>query len=431
LPGHNPLRSSRRVLAVISALALLSVSLVFATSAAGGADARRSAAKPAALASAKAQAARRAVFNRVRKAVARRAKPPRRPTPQTGGSGGGDAGSTPPPPTDQPRPGAPVGSADRFGVSPDNIEFEEPEIRDRLLDSMVAAGARWIRFDVKWEVIQHHGPAGYDFERYDELVAAARARGLQVLGTLAYAPRWARSPACPDEFMCEPRSADEYATWAARTVVHFAGRISHWELWNEPNIAGFWKPRPNPGLYTALIRAAYPRIKAASPQAFVLAGATSPAPNDATQVDEVTFLQQVYANGGAGHFDAWSHHPYTHPGPPGHVHPHSAWYQMYGAKPSIRSLMTANGDGGKRLWGTEFGPPSAGAAHYSEAHQAQHVADAYRLWRSYDWAGPLFWYSMRDTAEAAHNPYWRFHGLLRRNLTPKPSWHAYRAAATA
>ncbi len=418
--------SSRRLPFVLAACVLLSASAVSATSASGGADARSPVAKPGAAAAAKARAASSArVLKGLRRTLNRRSLARARPAPGTPPG----RGERPAPNPDLPP--ASGGAADRFGVSPDNIEFEEPEIRDRLLDSMAAAGARWIRFDVKWEVIQYRGQQHYDFERYDDLVSAARARGLRILGTLAYAPKWARSSACAGEFMCEPRSADEYATWAARTVAHFRGRISHWELWNEPNIAGFWKPKPNPALYTALLKAAYGRIKAASADAFVLAGATSPAPNDDTQVDEVTFMQQVYANGGAGHFDAWSHHPYTHPGAPGNVHPDSAWYQMYGAKLSLRGVMAANGDGNKQLWGTEYGPPSAGSGSYSEAKQAQHVADAYRLWRSYDWAGPLFWYSMRDTGAAPQTEYWRFHGLLRRDLTAKPSWLAYRNAAAA
>ena len=78
-------------------------------------------------------------------------------------------------------------------------------------------GAQWLRFDVKWDVIQYGGAASYDFSRYDALVAAAQARGLKVLGTLAYA-RWARSSACADSTACEPRNADEYAAWAGATV---------------------------------------------------------------------------------------------------------------------------------------------------------------------------------------------------------------------
>jgi hypothetical protein len=321
----------------------------------------------------------------------------------------------------------------RFGVSPDNLEFEDAATRNRTLDSLAAMGARWLRFDVKWDVIQYRGPDSFDFSRYDALAAAASARGLRILGTLAYAPRWARSAACRESFPCEPRDAAEYARFAEATVAHFRGRISHWEIWNEPNISGFWRPKPNPALYTALLKAAYSRIKAADPDAVVLAGATSPAPNDGTQIDEVTFLQRVYANGGGGHFDAWSHHPYTHPAPPGNVHPDCAWYQIYGSRPNMRDVMTSQGDGGKQVWGTEYGPPTAGSpSSVSEATQARWVRDAYRLWNSYDWAGPLFWYADRDQLPAGRSgDAWNYYGLLRHDFSTKPAWSAYRIAASA
>jgi hypothetical protein len=422
---------------------MLSIPLVSATSAAGGAGGGGASAKPAAVAAAKGRITLQAlVLDRLRKTINRRRPVRSKPWPKLPAPGN-QVSPAPPSPADpqpqpQPQPGPlpvpPPGQStvDRFGVSPDNIEFEEPAARDRLLDSFAAMGARWIRFDVKWEVIQNRGSASYDFDRYDELAQAARARGLKILGTLAYAPPWARSSACSSNFMCEPRDANEYATWAARTVDHFKGQISHWEIWNEPNISGFWKPQPNAAKYAALVKAAYPRIKAANPDAFVLAGATSPAPNDGTQIDEVTFMQQVYANGAQGSFDAWSHHPYTHPAPPGNVHPDSSWYQMYGASPNMRSVMAANGDGAKQLWGTEYGPPTSGTpGSVGEDGQARHVTDAYRLWRSYKWAGPLFWYSGRDLeAPGASGSAWNYMGLLRQDFTPKPAWYAYRAAVS-
>jgi polysaccharide biosynthesis protein PslG len=332
----------------------------------------------------------------------------------------------------QPLP-PPPSPSQRFGVSPDNLEFEDAATRDRTLDSLAAMGTRWIRFDVKWDVIQYGGPESWDFSRYDALTAAAAARGLRVLGTLAYAPRWARAAACKDSFPCEPRDPNEYARYAEATVAHFKGRIAHWELWNEPNIPGFWKPSPNAARYAALVKAAYPRIKAADPAATVLAGATSPAPDDGTQIDEVTFMQQVYAAGGGGNFDAWSHHPYTHPAPPGNVHPDCAWYQIYGSKPNLRGVMAAQGDSAKQIWGTEYGPPTSGSpGSVSETTQARWVTDAYKLWNSYAWAGPLFWYADRDQLPTgASGDAWNYYGLLREDFSPKPAWDAYRLAASA
>jgi hypothetical protein len=381
-------------------------------------------------------ALQQAVRRNVMRSLRRAAKPPRKaPKPPTPLPPSPPSPPPPPPPSPPapPPPPPPTSPSQRFGVSPDNLEFETAATRDRTLDSLAAMGAQWIRFDVKWDVIQYGGPDSWDFSRYDALTAAASARGLRVLGTLAYAPRWARSVACRDSFPCEPRDANEYARFAEATVAHFKGRIAHWEIWNEPNISGFWKPSPNAARYTALVKAAYPRIKAVDPGATVLAGATSPAPNDGTQIDEVTFMQQVYAAGGVGNFDAWSHHPYTHPAPPGNVHPDCAWYQIYGSKPNMREVMAAQGDGAKKIWGTEYGPPTSGTpGSVSEATQATWVTEAYRLWNSYDWAGPLFWYADRDQLPTgASGEAWNYYGLLREDFSPKPAWNAYRLAATA
>src|SRR5690606_12770362 len=93
-----------------------------------------------------------------------------------------------------------------------------------------------------------------------------------------------------------------------------------------------------------------------------------------------------------------SHHPYCWPALPGAAHSWSAWHQMAGTSKSLRSVMVANGDGDKRIWGTEFGAPTGGPAgtHVTEAEQAQMIARAYGLWQGYEWAGPLFVYEGRD-----------------------------------
>jgi hypothetical protein len=207
--------------------------------------------------------------------------------------------------------------------------------------------------------------------------------------------------------------------------------VHSYEVWNEPNNRGAWTPRPNPAVYTQLLKAAYPAIKGADPQATVLTGGTGPAPNDGTQIPPMDFLNAVYANGGGGSFDAVSHHPYTFPAYPGEAQNWSPWYQMYGTSPSLRSLMIAHGDGAKKIWATEFGAPTngPGGSFVSEAAQANMVTRAIRAWRTYPWAGPLFFFQGRDMGS---NTYTRenFFGFLRYDFSPKPSYAAYQAAVS-
>jgi hypothetical protein len=66
----------------------------------------------------------------------------------------------------------------------------------------------------------------------------------------------------------------------------------------------------------------------------------------------------------------------------------------------------------------------------SEARQAQLVKDAYSLFGSYPWAGPLMWFQHRDKGNNTWSPDSWF-GLLRSNRTDKPSAAAYRAGVAA
>ncbi len=64
--------------------------------------------------------------------------------------------------------------------------------------------------------------------------------------------------------------------------------------------------------------------------------------------------------------------PYCWPAFPGDTEHWTAWHQMYGNSPSLRSVMGDNGDAGKRIWATEFGAPTDGppGSYVSEGTQA-------------------------------------------------------------
>lgn len=54
---------------------------------------------------------------------------------------------------------------------------------------------------------------------------------------------------------------------------HFAGRVSHWEVWNEPNVKGFWRPAvPNPEEYVRLLAETVPILRANVPDVTVIGG---------------------------------------------------------------------------------------------------------------------------------------------------------------
>ena len=321
--------------------------------------------------------------------------------------------------------------AESFGISTGGaIQNEDPATLGKDLDAIAGAGAKWIRIDINWAQVQSGGPTSYDWTAIDRLVRGASARGISVLGGIMYTPRWARPSGTSATYGPDPA---KFAAFARVAAAHYSALGVHaYEVWNEPNIKSFWTPSPNVGDYTRLLKAAYPAIKGADPQATVLSGGTAPAPDDGTSYSPVTFLKGIYANGGGNSFDAVAHHPYCWDTYPGDAQAWSAWYQMYGTNPSLRSVMTANGDGEKKIWGTEFGAPTDGPAgsFVSESVQAKMITKAYSTWRGYDWAGPLFTYQGRDLGTSNDRRETHF-GLLRNDWSQKPAYDAYRQAVAA
>ena len=98
--------------------------------------------------------------------------------------------------------------------------------------------------------------------------------------------------------------------------------------------------------------------------------------------------------------------------------------------------MAYNGDGAKRIWGTETGAPTGAdvggctansGKSVTEATQAQYAAQYILRWTK-DWGaftGPLFWFQVRDNGTNVWD--WNDNlGLLRRNYTAKPAYDVFR-----
>ena len=294
------------------------------------------------------------------------------------------------------------------------------------LDQIVALGATWVRFDIEWGDVQYgsSSTAKSTWGSYDMLVNALVAHHLHGLGVISYTPQWARTPSCSNGIECPPADPSTFATFAAEVAARYKGDGMHaWEIWNEPNNFNFWAPKSNCAAYTALLKVTYPAIKNADPQALVITGGLAPESTNDVSISPTDFLSCVYASGGKGYFDAVGDHPYTFPASPSNDNG-GAWDQLSATTPSLRSIMVANGDANKKIWLTEFGTPTNGPDpqwYINEASETQMVADTIQAYKTYSWAGPLFWYTLRDggnTTDTNEN----FFGLTRSDGSVKPAY---------
>jgi hypothetical protein len=322
-------------------------------------------------------------------------------------------------------------SVSAYGIAAGgNLQNLSSDELGRELDVYRAAGSKWIRIDMNWEVIQAGGPSSYNWAPFDRVVQSARARGLEILATFIYTPAWARPGTNSGSY--PPNDLAAFAHFCRAAVARFAPEgVHHWEVWNEPNISGFWGSGPDPARYTQMLRVAYDAVKAVDPHAFVVSAGLSPygglGARSSSAMNPVSFLEGMYAAGAGGHFDALGWHPYEW-GVGIHFHSMSAWSQLVETPTSARSVMTAHGDESKQIWATEYGAPTF-AGGITEDAQAQLVRSAYERWDSWRWAGPLFWYSARDAAMDPRDREAHF-GLVRRDFSPKASFAAYRALAS-
>ncbi len=198
----------------------------------------------------------------------------------------------------EPHPSLPQsGTMDGLGV---NIHFTDP--RPGEMQMLAEGGFRWVRMDLTWAGTERE-KGRYDFSAYDRLLTALEPHQIRALFILDYSNSlYEKERSVTTE---EGRLA--YARWAAAAAEHFRGRGILWEIWNEPNISGFWKPAPNVDDYAAMALAAARAIRTAAPGEAIIGPATS--------TIDLEFLEGCFKAGLLQWWDAVSVHPYRRSAP--------------------------------------------------------------------------------------------------------------------
>lgn len=318
-----------------------------------------------------------------------------------------------------PNRAVPVG----FSVGYDIFSDSETALA-RDLDAIAAAGAAWVRLDVDWSVIQAGGRDSFDWAGTDRVIAAARARNLQVDAVVDYAPEWAATGGGSHPVPDDPAT---YGTFAGQAARHYAGNVAAWEMGNEPNLAQFFGTGADPVRYAQMMTAAYPAIKAVVPDVPVLSAGLAPATDDSGDISPITFIRSLYAHGAQASTDAIAVHPYTYPEAlPSQTQPWNAFYQLR----QIHEIMVAHGDAAKRIWLTEFGAPTSGARSVTERRQADMIRDALDQTSRLGYLGPVFVYNLRDSKTGSKDREENF-GVLHTDFSPKPSYAVLQRYARA
>jgi hypothetical protein len=296
-----------------------------------------------------------------------------------------------------------------------------PAYNAATFDSIAQAGISLVRFLPDWQSIETTR-GNYDFSYPDWLIEQFASRGIRPVIALGLNnPLYGVNTRINTE---EQRQA--FAAFVRAMARRYKGRQFIWEVWNEPNIPSFWKPKPGETLsrtdaiteYLALLDAVIPVLREEDPGALIIGPAAS---NYNT-----TWLQQALSRNLLANLDGLSVHPYQAEKPPELVIAQHA--QVRGWIPAPQR--------DKPVFFTEWGySTGVGPQEVSLARQADYVQRMTLLALMLGIRGN-FVYSLTDASTDASSaePCTRAnacYGLFTRySGQPKPAFDALRSLAT-
>jgi polysaccharide biosynthesis protein PslG len=302
-------------------------------------------------------------------------------------------------------------------------EQSSPAQADSTIAQARALHAKVVRTEVPWSLLEPQQgqiePGAQAF--LDRLVADAAAAHIGVIMVVDSTPCWAS--AAPSALLAgcnpladgaakswPPSNPATYATFVAYLARRYGPDLAAIEVWNEPDQSNEdYFAGPNKAeRYAAVLRAAYPAIKAADPSVPVLAGSLVGS-NGA-------FLRLLYAAGIKGYYDGLSVHFYT---------------LTLGSLRAIREAQLAAGDT-KPLWLDEFGWTSCWPHESIQQEQgcvtpqiqARNLSDTLRTLARTPFVAAAVAYKLTDS------PRENF-GVLSTSGARKPSFAAFASAVSS
>jgi polysaccharide biosynthesis protein PslG len=247
---------------------------------------------------------------------------------------------------------------DFYGVNADRVlNDQRPSTWATQLQAIAGAGIPVVRSDAFWADAEPSPPLlgtlhQYNWTGLDQRAAALAQAGLRWLPVLDYGTPWAESNRAPDNHS-PPTHASDFAAYAQAFAKRYgpggafwgahpevpATPVTTYEIWNEPNRADFWAPRPDPSRYADLYSAARAAIHSVDPNAQVIVGGLA-------NSDPVGFIRGLYA-AGIGDVDGIGLHPYARDVP-----------GVFATVAGVRAALPS----GTPLYLTETGWPTRGAA---------------------------------------------------------------------
>ena len=307
-------------------------------------------------------------------------------------------------------------------------EVEQSKIQ-RTLEMVREMGAAWDVEYFPWNYIQRNGPKDWDWAHADLVVNHAHQQGLHLIVRLDGVPDWARPRLMTAHSLLMPQRYADFARFASAFAQRYRGKVDAYVIWNEPNVDYEWGYRkPDPAGYADLLRAVYPRLKQADPQALVLAAALAPNGEHSNQaLDDLDYLQQLYAAGGGKFFDGIAAHAYGWQHPPDEApSPDQINFRRVELE---RQIMVENGDAAKQVFITESGwnDYARWVRGVSPEQRIDYTVESVKLASQWDWLAAICLWEFRLPVTAHnYNDAWT---LVHFDFSPSPTYIALQRLA--
>lgn len=237
----------------------------------------------------------------------------------------------------------------RIGVGFECLDRQMWDDTPELYRLAGESGAKHARVQTGWFRCER-GKGVYAFAWLDAIVDKLRAQGIQPWLSLSYGNRLYCPESTSDDCAGYPplETPEARAGWCAfveALVRHFSDRVTHYEIWNEPDCSGFWLKGPNAEAYMDLVALTSPVIRKQDPEAKVVGGALGRSISHWRAFD---IIQQYLELGLVNHVDAFTFHRY-------HILPELNRPEDFRL---LRAMFDANGGAHVALWQGESGCPS-------------------------------------------------------------------------
>jgi len=316
-------------------------------------------------------------------------------------------------------PTVPWGFNEFWGFSDGTWSAEQADREIALANAVVPRALSAHRFFVQWRGVEFTRDQ-YSWTKTDRAYQAMQANGLEPerepVMVIHDAPNWARDPAapCPVAAGCTYPPLPEYdGEWQqfVQDAVSRYPNVRAIEVWNEPNLARFWGPTPDPGRYAEVLALAHDAAAAAGSSAPVITGGLSPLKSSATRISSREFLREIYNQGCACDFEGIGTHAYPRTEPL----VDDMWHEI----DRLFAVRDNHNDSGTPLWNTEVSISSDPTEGVGPERQGAELIRLYRSIEGHEIESFII-YRFHDAAD--ETPYWNHTGVVDQNLAPKPAY---------